>query len=825
MGHQYRFTLIHDSGTQEISEPEGWKDIKITLERDKDYFGVFELFETPMVFYGRNQRFDGGYDFLEDINTTYGPDAQVHIYIEIKPNTGDLFEPFFTGLLDNSARKKMDSRKIQIPVIQNDFIAKFKSRSGTSVNINSAKDLADADVTDPTSGNNQIQLTTQLIRKNYIGEQKYNVYDRTDLPPDYRVIDFDNEILSEIDEKYHYQYQSTDTKPFGLFTFLEDGVYDFDCKITMAQRLNANIVFSFPAASGTGDVVFFQLNSNTPIPFTRTDRNVENSVTLNNGTVITPPFPDQRSVSDFTFTASLKLNKNDTVRIYAFNTVLAGNMFIGNQGWAHEDFSGIENYAFPTGGAGYNAANGPPFQGYWDASLNTYPNNGDASVKLGFSWLISTPGVLGGVPVLKDYALQALVDNPGTTAANWWAAPKHLYEGLEAYGQTHLNVQGNTSYGETTSKAFFIHDVAQKILERITEQSVVSPFYSEYLGGVHTLGSYPDDGCATHLMVTQGLQLRQYTLADKAFSISFNDWWQGVNPILNLGLCYDTIDDNLVIRVEDKAFFFEDDIFLYLVQEDYDLENIFNKIKIGYTTWKSEDISGIDDPQTTHQYSTVFKTVGKEIDIESGFIAASLAIEQTRRTTIQKSQDYKFDNNVFIIWVKPDEATSPPDTFLPQLDENYNSVSNLLNSSTRYNLILTPARALFRWGNFLNGCLMRNLNTPYKFTYGEGNYAMSSDYSGSAPEVCLAVTGDPLSEGQDINLTGPAYLGLVGHLFQPIVYTFTYPLTYAQYKLIKANRHKAIGVSETNSDHITCFIKKIEYDINKSKAIFTLWKR
>ena len=69
MGHQFRFTLIHDSGTKEISEPEGWTDIKITLERDSEYFGVFELFETPMTFYGRNQKYDGGYDFLENINT------------------------------------------------------------------------------------------------------------------------------------------------------------------------------------------------------------------------------------------------------------------------------------------------------------------------------------------------------------------------------------------------------------------------------------------------------------------------------------------------------------------------------------------------------------------------------------------------------------------------------------------------------------------------------------------------------------------------------------------------------------------------------------
>lgn len=802
MGHQYRFTLIHDSGTQEISEPEGWADIKITLERDKEYFGVFELFETPMTFYGRNQRFDGGYDFLENINTTYGPDAQVHIFIEIKPNIGDVFESFFTGLLDNSARKKMDSRKIQIPVIQNDFIAKFKSRSATAVNINSSKDLSGTDVLSPTSGNNQIQLIAQLIRQIYEGflENTFTMigFGNTSGDLAYHVIDTNKDITSEVNSKFTYPLQPSDTIPFEKFTMELAGDYIIQSEFVLRQQIT---FITHPGSTLDFMDLFIQVNGDAPIPYDAVDE-------LNTFGSYNTHYSIDKTYS---------LRSGDTIRFYAKMKSGAGSftspVISGKDGIPH-----IPQFGF---------------QGQWDPSLTLFPS--DTPTTGFFSsayWEISQDGNLQGVPVKKGYIINGKIgfEPPGQDPAKWNIWEKRPFEGEGGDDRSYIKVTANTTYIETTSKAFFIHDVAQKILERITEQSTVSPFYSEYLGGVHTLGSYVDDGCATHLMITQGLQLRQYTLSDKAFSISFNDWWQGVNPILNLGLCYDTVDGNLVIRVEEKAFFFEDDIFLRLdfanlIQEDYDLENIFNKIKIGYTTWKSEDISGIDDPQTTHQYSTVFKTVGKEIDIESGFIAASLAIEQTRRTTIQKSQDYKFDNNVFILSVKTAEATSPPDTFLPKLDEEFNSISNLLNSSSRYNLELTPLRNLLRWGNLLNGCLQRNLNTPYKFTYGEGNYAMVSDYSGSAPGICLAIIADSLSEGQDINLTGFAYGERIGHLFQPIVYTFTYPLSYSQYKLIKANRYKAIAISETNSRHITCFIKKIEYDINKSKAIFTLWKR
>jgi len=65
----------------------------------------------------------------------------------------------------------------------------------------------------------------------------------------------------------------------------------------------------------------------------------------------------------------------------------------------------------------------------------------------------------------------------------------------------------------------------------------------------------------------------------------------------------------------------------------------------------------------------------------------------------------------------------------------------------------------------------------------------------------------------------------VGYLFTPELYEFEHPLSWVDYKTIRDNRTKAIGVSTTDSNHETCFIKRLEYDINKSKAKFTVWKR
>ena len=65
----------------------------------------------------------------------------------------------------------------------------------------------------------------------------------------------------------------------------------------------------------------------------------------------------------------------------------------------------------------------------------------------------------------------------------------------------------------------------------------------------------------------------------------------------------------------------------------------------------------------------------------------------------------------------------------------------------------------------------------------------------------------------------------IGYLFTQETLEFEHPLSWADYKAIRNNRTKAIGVSRTDSNHMICFIKRLEYDINKSKAKFIVWKR
>lgn len=383
---------------------------------------------------------------------------------------------------------------------------------------------------------------------------------------------------------------------------------------------------------------------------------------------------------------------------------------------------------------------------------------------------------------------------------------------------TFFNITAQTTYPQSEGDGFLLHDAGGCIADRII--GATGSFYSEFLGSTKTnYRQYLSDGCGWENLLIQGLQIRTYTLDQKQFSMSFKKWWEGANPILNLGLGYDRISGTEVIRVENKGFFFVPTplVFIdnaYELMREYDKNRIYKKVDVGYNKWQSEDISGIDDPQTKHTYATRLQKIGTDFKIFSDFIAASLAIEVTRRQTIEKSKDYKFDNEVFIIAINGEDLS--PDRYYPELMEEFNFVTNLLNAETRYNLRLTPARNLLRWINFLNNGLQSYIGSLYKFTAGEGNYDMTSDMVVSTPGCDGDFEGEVLSEKQDIAVTDD-------YVFIPQEFTAEISLSWEDYKTIRDNPRNAIAISQTESDHVAFYIKSLEYQPVQGKATFKVW--
>lgn len=737
----FKFTLSHIVlGDLVISEPSGWTQCKLKLERHEDYHSLIEYFEGEFVFYGDNGVQNGGIDFIREVESIYGPDAELGIKIEISPDN-ITYQTVFIGQLDLWNIEEMPDNKAQVPIIRNDFWAKFINRLDTPVDIQSERTLDDeqADVFESIN----LHLPAQKIRQNYQGEfnEGYLTYNTGTYTNQYVQVDFVDQPLNEINVKSNLPLATNPEVPVWIFEMDFDGRYVFDLRIEASAAFLLAAVLGVPVPTDDltngGDYYvkyYVQINADAPIELTKTD--------FDNGV-------DQSTV--YTWASDNIFTKGTIVRVY-----------------------------------GLFGASDLPFANvlfYWGKD-NAYVTNNL------------------GIPSFTFREVPSGADNP-----------------------TYLSVTADTTYPDSNAFTFLLHDVGGQILDRIT--STDQAFYSEFLGSEQTLyRQYQADGCAWKYALLKGLQIRRYSLIEKPFFISFKQWWEGANPILNLGLGYETIAGDEVIRIEDKRHFYDaSEVSVNIdnvrdIVRKYDDSRIFKSVKIGYKKWQSEDVSGIDDPQSKHTYASILKKAGKEITLESEFIAASLAIETTRRKTREKSADYKFDNDTFIIAISPTPVDVSPETspdvtdYEPELDENYSSITNLLNAETRYNIGLTPARNLLRWLDWLSGCLQAYLSTTFKFTSGEGNYDMTSvqvDVSDGCEQL-----QDALSEKEDLPVSADPF-----HL--AMAFEINCPLDWEDYILIQNNRKKPIGISQTNENHVRFFIKNLEYEVVKGTVKIEAW--
>jgi hypothetical protein len=844
----FRFTLTHQDSSPEysqvISEPIGWREMSIVLERSPDYWSLIEHFETPLQFYGDNGEFDGGKDFILEIEEI-GIDEIITILIEIPTNDGITYEEVFTGTLDLSTLNEIDDRRIECAILQTDFWSKFINRQETPVDIQSTTDLDGNEVepTDPVT----INLLSQIINQESVYSGHSGDFDTirevilatdSDITLSGLQTIQGTSLIAGRRVLVNGQTDQTENGPYdvssGSWTRCTDANTDDELEngiVYVRSGTYAGLTFkqtTTPVTLGVSNIVFVEYNY--------VDDYLLYELLL--GSIC------DEDMFDFYISATTDLTRNEILESYTIPVFGVAT--------SDEVFNQIE----------LAQGNGTmTISGTIDLSYTIDSDTGIFVVDLlsrddTFEWyyqinedtpvLIDSYSINRTDPISTDPFQVTLDGDVSFTVAQGDRVKTYLRinvvsnfdgcTGIWTYRRFYGGIASETvtfsfesQFEDTQAEGFFIHDVGAEILKRIIDAS--NRFYSEYLGSSLTKArQYVSDGCGWNYIAIKGLQLRGYTLTEKKFFQSFKQWWNGVNPIFNLAVGYERIEGEDVISVTSKAEQFDETISVYLdyvnnIERKYDKEHLTKKLTIGYSKWESEDIRGIDDPQTKKTYATRLQTVGSEKTVTSEYIAASLAIESTRRKTAERTTDYKFDNDTFIIAINPEPSTESPETYDPELDENFDSVTDLTNSDNRYNLFLTPFRNFMRWANFFLGCVQSYQSSYFKFTSGEGNYNFSSDYdctNGIKSDCQDAICGD-IAENDDLQVSG--LTNQVGYLFSPVILEFKHPLSWEDYKTIRDNKKKAIGVSTTAEGHDICFIKSLKYDINLSTGTFVVWKR
>jgi len=398
------------------------------------------------------------------------------------------------------------------------------------------------------------------------------------------------------------------------------------------------------------------------------------------------------------------------------------------------------------------------------------------------------------IPISGTYTFTGLVIDDeikvyGTFAITLASSGSITYEiGFE---NLRILFEQATVYQDTTTDAYLLKDAAESLLSKIT-------------GNDGVLVSNVLDTCYGLNAILRGKHNRGLLFANGAFTMSFDEWWSGAEPILNLGLGYTSNANEIEIEKKDEFYDPSPVVFIPNVSDlvrKYDQSKYIKDIEIGYNKWSTESDDGIDDPQTLRKYRTKFTTIGEEFSKKSNFYAASLGIEKARRNRIADGKDDSEDEDILIINVKPDG-----ENYTPVLGTDFNAVTNLLNSSSRYNIRHSCARMLKRWQKFLQGCLSHTTGEYFYFSGGEGNYKMTSQFETTDCES----TDDPeptLAEDQDIAVDETNFD------FIPKLYTAKVPMSKSTYDTILANRKKAIGISQTTVNFLPMHIIDFDYKI------------
>lgn len=768
------FTLSHAiMGSIQVSDPDGWKEAVIGFERHPDFHSLSRYFRSGFAAYGSNGVDNGRRDWLKQVEEDYGPDAEIELTVDFSE------EDFLLGVIDPSELTLTRLYTGQVPVVMfsevidldhriniafddNGTWTKFISRFETPVDLKSETSL-DGDAVDEVD-HLTVTLSPQKVQQQSQTEQSPGHFDYGTLDyltgPDYNIeirehdAGGDKNFVAIDLEKVIIDEIATKNAVFPEDVNDRPGNYVIQYAGDYAIALE--LYFTLKSHESTGQGPYILENLRYKLPESWLDVFIkfgsEAEILFDKETLT---FENADQVIDgldtyvkYTHTSTRTLEKGDIISVYGKN-LAGGDLGAGNNTIL------VEVQQLVLLGEDNSQIQWP------------YPEN------------------------LPDGPLTFKVPN-GEAKSIW-------------------SITAQTIFPATDAEGFFMHDAMGAICDRII--SANNTFESEYLGSPYTkYQAYVNEGHEWKRTLFKGLQLKSFPLSEKIFSMSGKQWWDGANPLFNLGLGF----VNGKIRVEDKAFFYNRDRVsirisnVRKIKRSYDQDLIFNQIETGHTKWETEEISGIDDPQTKQVRASALKRIGKKLSILSDWIAASIPIEVGRRKSVEKTTDWRYDNETFVLAVSRQEDG----TIVPELDENFDSVTGLLNSDTRYNIALSCAHTFLRWLNFIAGGLWKYPTSKLKFVSGQGNYAMASEkIDDGYPD---SYNGNELTENEDITVG-------TDFLFIPMPYEIECPLSVAQYLAVDADREAAIEISQSETDYKKFFIKDFQYQIVAGEAKIIAW--
>jgi hypothetical protein len=263
------------------------------------------------------------------------------------------------------------------------------------------------------------------------------------------------------------------------------------------------------------------------------------------------------------------------------------------------------------------------------------------------------------------------------------------------------------------------------------------------------------DGQGSLNLITNGKQIRRFDVANSPLIISLKDSLESAKDIYCLGYGIERTGAVDAVRVERVNYFYQNREMLVLdhaleYREEVAKDMLYNEIEVGYDKYLDSGFNTLDEFNTRHEYVTPIKTNKLKFTAKSALIASGYSIEDSRRQQFATSStdSYQNDDDGFIVSVRRGLGA-----FVPEKDEAFQTVNNMISPSTAYNLRLSPFRMLLNWAAWLKGVFFyKPLTDKIKNTYVAQNGELETQLLNTDPRPVGDITIGVWQEKQDLPL-------------------------------------------------------------------------
>lgn len=386
--------------------------------------------------------------------------------------------------------------------------------------------------------------------------------------------------------------------------------------------------------------------------------------------------------------------------------------------------------------------------------------------------------------------------------------------------ETYVLIQANRSCPATDANVGLINEIGSRVIESISDGCL--RLNSDYYGRTDSQPiAKTADGCGSLRVLASGLKIRN--AENPKHFLTFNEFFRGLRGIDNIGMGLEpdpVIFDRECIRIEPVEYFYANrEIFrARSVPEmtiEIDAENTIGLVDIGYDRWQVETVNGLDEFNSKKTFRTTQAVTDQRLQAISQFVAGGYPLEITRQQNFADSggADTSYDNDTFIVCVTRGAYAYDVER------GNITDGANLYSPATAVNWRIRPWYNLQRWFKSIAHCYKNMLDTNAKLVFAEGEGNLLATGQLDAADPCKLENG---AYAENAAVAPTTFATTFAPLFNGENIIFTYPLTLAEYKAIKADPYGFISVQCGNGNFIKGYISNIQYNVFDGQAEFKL---